>query len=462
MSREGHPRGTGEEKDRERVRARRWISSLSEKPRTQRPRRLSDWINTGQVRKVHSLVDKVYSRKNLALAWEVVRRNGGAGGVDRVSLERFAANLEENLEQLHEELRTQRYEPQPLRRVFIPKAGKRGQLRPLGIPAVRDRVCQQALAQRLVPIFEPDFDNGSFGYRPGRSPHGAMRKIWREIEAGRVWVVDADLRDFFGSVDHMGLMQLVTRRIADGRVLTLIEQMLKAPVLERGRVEPTVRGTPQGGVISPLLANILLTPFDKEMRARGYRLTRYADDWVVTCTTRSEAERALATARRILKALGVTLHREKTRIVHVKHGFEFLGYVVRQGKRPLQLPQHRVKSGARPGALYAQPSERARRKFRDQIRYLTRRKRPVSTAQLIREINPVIRGWGMYYRRAHVRKLFNQFDRWIVRRVWSHRYRRWRNRGWKQYPMRRLRGELGLQSLVAMIPSLEHRRVRSS
>jgi RNA-directed DNA polymerase len=251
---------------------------LSEKPRTQRPRRLSQWINTEQSRKVHSLVDKVYSRKNLALAWGAVLWNRGAAGVDRESLEDFASDLEENLEQLHEELRTQQYEPQPLRRVFIPKAGKKGELRPLGIPAVRDRVCQQALAQRLVPIFEPDFDDSSFGYRLGRSPHDAMRKVWREIRAGRVWVVDADLRDFFGSVDHARLMELVARRISDGRVLRLIEQMLQAPVLEGGRVKPTGRGTPQGGVVSPVLANILLTPFDKEMRARGHQLTRYADD----------------------------------------------------------------------------------------------------------------------------------------------------------------------------------------
>ena len=435
---------------------------MSEKPSPQRPRRLSHWINAGQSRKVHSLVDKVYSRKNLALAWEAVRRNRGAAGVDCQNLEDYASNLEENLERLHEELRMQRYQPQALRRVHIPKAGKKGELRPLGIPAVRDRICQQALAQRLAPIFESDFDDSSYGYRPGRSPHDAMRKIWREVQAGRVWIVDADLKDFFGSVDHTRLMQLVTRRIADGRVLKLIEQMLQAPVLEGGRVTPTTRGTPQGGVVSPLLANVLLTPFDREMRARGYQLTRYADDWVVTCTSREEAERVLAMARGILETLGVILHPEKTRIVHVRHGFEFLGYVVRQGKKPLQLPGHRIKSGARQGALYAQPSEKARRKFKEKIRVLTRRRAPVSTAQLIRDINPVIRGWGTYFRRAHVRKLFNQLDRWIERRIWSHRYRRWRNHGWRQYPTRRLRGELGLQGLVAMIPSIERTRAHSS
>jgi len=430
---------------------------LSEKPRTDRPRRLSHWINAGQERKVHSLVDKVYSRKNLELAWEAVRRNRGAAGVDRESLETFVLNLDENLEQLQQELRTKTYRPQPLRRVYIPKAGKK-ELRPLGIPAVRDRVVQQALTQRLVPIFEPDFDDSSFGYRPKRSPHDAMRKIWRELQAGSVWVVDADLKDFFGSVDHARLMQLVARRVSDGRVLTLIEQMLKTPVLEDGQLHATQRGTPQGGVVSPLLANILLTPFDREMRARGYQLTRFADDWVVTCASKKEAQQALTTARKILETLGVALHPEKTRIVQVGYGFEFLGYVVRQGKRPLRLPQDRIKSGARQGGMYAQPSEKSRRRFKGEIRALTRRRAPVSTAQLIRDLNPVIRGWGMYYRRAHVRRLFNQLDRWIVRRIWSHRYKRWRNRGWKEYPTKRLRGEFGLQSLVAIVPSLERPR----
>ena len=409
---------------------------MSEKPRPQRPRRLSHWINVEQSRKVHSLVDKVYSRKNLALAWKAVRRNRGAAGVDRQSLEDFASNLEENLELLHEELRMKTYKPYALRRVHIPKAGKRGELRPLGIPAVRDRVCQQALAQRLAPIFEPDFDDSSYGYRPGRSPHGAMRKIWSEVQAGRVWIVDADLRDFFGSVDHARLMQLVTRRIADGRVLKLVEQMLEAPVLEGGRVKPTLRGTPQGGVVSPLLANVLLTPFDREMRARGYQLTRYADDWVVTCTTRAKAEEALATARRILETLGVVLHPRMVRDPWAS----WVTHTTKDTRLRVRLRSPAGQEAWRQGALYAQPSEKARRRFKDKIRALRR----------------------MYYRRAHVRKLFNQLDRWIARRIWSHRYKRWRNHGWRQYPTRRLRGELKLQSLVTMIPSIERKRAYSS
>lgn len=439
------------------------ISSLCEKPITQRPRKLSHWLNIGQERKFHSLVDKVYSRKNVELAWEKVRKNGGAGGADKVTIEDFSEELEVNLEQICNELRTDIYKPQVLRRVYIPKAGKKDQLRPLSIPSVRDRIIQQAVTQRLTPIFERDFDESSFGYRPGRSPHDALRKVWREIKADNVWIVDADLRDFFGSVDHTKLMQLVTRWVSDGRVLRLVEQMLKAPVLEGAKLLPTPKGTPQGGVISPLLANILLTPFDKEMRARGYQLTRFADDWVVTCATRSQAEEALRVAHQILKTLGVELHPEKTRIVHISVGFAFLGYVIRQGKKKsFKLPVHKLSSNVRPGGLYARPSDKSLCHFKDKIKALTRRKAPVSLPQLINQINPVIRGWGIYYRRAHIRRLFNRLDRWIVHRIWSYLFKRWRNTGWKTYPERRLYETYGLVNLIAMIPSLERRKVRSS
>jgi RNA-directed DNA polymerase len=253
------------------------ISSGMEKPLCQRPRRLADWLNPDGHRKVHSLVDKVYQPKNLRAAWEKVKANRGSGGIDGQSLEEFEQGLDEHLERLHEELRTDRYQPLPVRRVEIPKAGKPGERRPLGIPAVYDRVCQQAVLNRLEPIFEPVFDDSSFGYRPGRSAKEALRQVWREIEAGAEWIVDADLKDYFGTIDHGKLMTLVARRVADGRVLTLIERMLTAGYRQHGRLFPTPQGTPQGGVGSPLLSNILLTPFDREMRGRGYQLTRYAD-----------------------------------------------------------------------------------------------------------------------------------------------------------------------------------------
>ncbi len=429
-------------------------SSLSEKPRSHWPRRLADWLNPAGSRKVHSLVDKIYKRKNLELAWERVKRNRGAGGIDGQSLAEFEERLDEQLDRLHSELRDNTYAPKPVRRHLISKAGQSGKHRALGIPTIYDRVCQQAMLNRLEPIFEPVFDDANFGYRKERSTKGALRKIWRELEQGYEWVVDADLKDFFGSVDHDKLMTLVNQRVADGRVLRLIERILKAGCYADGVQRPTERGTPQGGVISPLLSNILLTPFDWEMRRKGYRLTRYADDWVVTCRTRAEARAALSVATRILKVLGVPLHAEKTRIVHVCHGFEFLGYKIKRGRRSLQLAADKIRSGARSGCLYAIPREKSIRHFKDQIRRRTRRKAPVSTAELIAQINPVVRGWGNHYCKAHVRKLFNQLDRWIMRRIWSHRFKRWRCAGWKRLPASKLYGELGLVNLVSLIPSL--------
>lgn len=403
------------------------------------------------------MIDKVYQPKNLRVAWDKVKANRGSGGIDGQSIDAFEQDCDAHLHRLHEDLRTDRYQPLPVRRVDIPKVGKPGEWRPLGIPAVIDRVCQQALLNRLEPIFEPLFDDSSFGYRPGRSAKDALRKLWREIEAGAEWIVDADLKDYFGSIDHEKLMTLVAERVADGRVLTLLERMLTAGAMQHGRLFPTTQGTPQGGVVSPLLSNILLTPFDREMRRRGYQLTRYADDWAVTCSSRQEAEAALRCATKILATLGVQLNGRKTRIVHVRRGFAFVGYTIRRGQRALYLPAAKITSKARRGGLYAYPTQKSIDRFKDTVRRKTQRRIPLRTAELIRDLNPVIRGWGEYYKRAHVRRLFNQLDRWIERRLWSHRYRRWRCAGWKTLPIRLLRGELGLVSLIALIPSLAPR-----
>jgi group II intron reverse transcriptase/maturase len=416
-----------------------------------------DWLNPTGEKKVHSLVDKVYKMKNLELAWVKVKRNRGSGGIDGQSLMEFERDLKGNLERLHDQLRTGSYQPQPVMRRLIPKGGQPGKYRPLGIPTVYDRVCQQALMNRLEAIYEPVFDDASFGYRRGRSTQDAMRKIWGELEQGQEWVVDADLKDFFGSADHGKLLELLNQRIADGRVLSLLESMMKAGYLEGKEIHPTERGVPQGGVISPLLSNILLTPFDREMRRKGYQLTRFADDWLVTCRTRHEAQSVLSFAKRILMKLGVVLNEEKTRIVHVNHGFEFLGYKIKRGQRALKLSGEKIKSKTRQGALYAYPRQKSIDHFKDQIRKRTRRKAPLRTRELIDQINPVIRGWGNYYRRSHVRRLFNQLDRWIVRRLWSHRHKRWRNGGWKTLPHAKLYGELGLVSLIHLIPSLNRR-----
>jgi group II intron reverse transcriptase/maturase len=223
-------------------------SSLSEKPRSHGPRRLAEWLNPTGAKKVHSLCDKIYKPKNLVMAWERVKANRGAGGVDGQSIEAFERQLNEQLERLHQELRDDTYQPQPVRQHLIPKAGQPGKHRALGIPTVYDRVCQQAVLNRLEPIFEPVFDEASFGYRKGRSARDALSKIWREIQQGSEWIVDADLRDFFGSADHGKLMTLLNQQIADGRVLGWIERMLNAGCVAEGQRRVTPRGVPQGGV----------------------------------------------------------------------------------------------------------------------------------------------------------------------------------------------------------------------
>ena len=423
-----------------------------------RPRRLVDWINpTGAKKKVHSLIDKVFKRENLKMAWDRVRANKGSGGVDGQSMAAFAVQQNQQLERLHGELKENAYQPLPVRQVPIEKRDKPGEYRLLGIPTIYDRVCQQALLNRLEPIFEPLFDDANFGYRRRRSTKDALRKIWKEIDGGREWIVDADLRDFFGSVDHEKLLTLVAQQVADGRVLRLIRAMLKAGSYGKGRLFPTERGTPQGGVVSPLLSNILLTPFDREMRRKGYQLTRYADDWVVTCKTAAEARAAIDAALQILKQLGVELHPQKTRIVHVQQGFEFLGYKIKRGQKKLRLPESKIRSQLRRGALYAYPREKSIRRFMDQVRQRTKRNVPLKTKELIEELNPLLRGWGEYYKRAHVRRLFHRLDGWIVRRIWSHRYKRWRNSGWKRLPAPTLYGEHGLVNLIGLIPSVASR-----
>src|SRR5437588_4606034 len=229
---------------------------MSEIPVHSRPRRLVDWINPTGARKAHSLIDKVYQRKNLEKAWEMVKANRGSGGVDGQSLEGFAAQLDHQLDRWHRELKDDVYRPQPVRQVQIPKAGKPGEFRTLGIPTIYDRVCQQALLNRLEPIFEPVFDEANFGYRRGRSTKDAMRKIWKEIQGAREWIVDADLKDFFGSVDHEKLLTTVAQQVADSRVLRLIQAMLKAGSYGKGRLFPSERGTPQGSVGTPLTQKV--------------------------------------------------------------------------------------------------------------------------------------------------------------------------------------------------------------
>ena len=417
---------------------------------------VTEKVSTGVKLKVHSLIDKVYHPTNLQMAWVKVKANKGAGGIDGICIGEFEKVAEEQLKSLHKNLKEESCNPLPVKRIYIPKRGKPKEKRPLGIPTVRDRVCQQALKNRLEPIFEATFNNCSFGYRPERSPHHAMRKIWQEIKQGNHWIVDADLSNYFGTVNHIKLIDMVAQKVSDGRILKLIAKMLEAGYIDKKCRFETKVGTPQGSVISPLLSNIYLTPFDNAMTDKGFKLTRFADDWLITCKSRSEAEKALEAAKQELAKLGLALNQNKTRITNIKWGFEFLGYKVKQGKG-LKLAKSKIKTTVNSLNLYAFPSDKSIKRFMDIIRQRTKRKIPLTLKEIVENINPVIRGWGNYYHKANVRKLFNRLDRWVIRRIWSHKYKRWRNTGWKKYPTKRLYAEFGLVNLIQLIPGLKRR-----
>ena len=311
-------------------------------------------------RKWHSLADKVYAPRNLALAWERVKANGGAPGKDGITVQQYAEHAEEWLPELAADLRAKTYRPQPVRRVYIPKSG--GGKRPLGIPTIRDRIVQQALLQVLGPIFEAKFSRRSHGFRPGKGCVTALTVVDRAVRAGYEWVVDADLQSFFDTVDHERLLTALNEEIADGTVLRLIRRILTAGVIlpETNAVEPTELGTPQGGPLSPLLANVYLHRFDVAMEAAGIGLVRYADDFVLFAKSESEAEAALALASQVLEGqLGLRLHPEKTQVVSLDQGFDFLGF--RYFRDPVPGARRPPKEGGAPeiGATLSRNGPRA-------------------------------------------------------------------------------------------------------
>ena len=277
--------------------------------------------------------------------------------------------------------------------------------------------------------------------------------MWRESDAGAEWSVDADLPDYGGTLDHDTRRPLVAPRVADGGVRTRLAQRRTAGSRDQGRRVPTPQGPPPGGGRSPGLRHRLLTPCDRELRRRGYPLPRYADDGAITCRSRREAEAAWRIACTMLARRGVPVNPQKPRSVHVRHGVAGLGYTITRGSRGRGLPPATIRSGARRGDRAPDPTQQSVDRFTDARRRKTRRRMPLRTAELIRERNPGMRGWGAYDTRAHVRRLFKHLDRWGVRRLGSHRPTRWRCPGGKTLPMRRLRGELGLVRLVSLLPS---------
>ena len=343
------------------------------------------------------LWDKVLSERNLQAAFWAVWRNEGAPGVDGQTVKQFDEHAETELARLREELHTKRYRRQAARRVWIPKPGTT-EKRPLGIPAVRDRSVEGAVRNVLEPIFERDFAEHSYGFRPGRGCREAVGRVEELLSQGHVWCVDADLKSYFDTIPHERLMALVKQRIVDGSVLDLLEQCLKAGVLEELQGwQPTERGTPQGAVISPLLANLYLNPLDHEVAGRGWAMVRYADDFVVLCRTKEQAETVLAFLREWTARAGLTLHPTKTRIVNaVGEGFDFLGWHFRGGKK--------------------WPRKKSLQKLQEKMRPLTRRTNGRSLSEIIAKANPILRGWYGYFRQSHRTGLSGP-DGWLRRRL---------------------------------------------
>ena len=344
-----------------------------------------------------SLVDKAIRPTTLEAAWRKVERNKGAAGVDGQGIERFAAGAERYLTELHENLKNGSYRPSPVKRVDIPKGG--GQTRPLGIPTIKDRIVQTALKMTIEPIFEVQFRPGSYGFRPGRSCKDALREVDRLLKEGFTHVVDADLKSYFDTIPHDRLMARVGETISDGRVLTMIDGFLRQEIMSgMARWLPTT-GTPQGAVLSPLLANIYLHPLDLLMEQNGGRMVRYADDFVILCQTEAEAIAALREVKAWTTANGLTLHPDKTRIVDSRQpgqGFEFLGYRFEAGRRLV-----------RKKSLIA---------VKDKVRAKTIRSRGDSLARIVADLNPALRGWFGYFKHAAPFQL-RGLDRFVRRRL---------------------------------------------
>lgn len=349
-------------------------------------------------RRYYSLIDKVYDLRNLNRAWEAVKRNKGAAGVDQMTVAQFEKNLEQYLVRLHLKLRDGTYKPPPVRRVYIDKAD--GSKRPLGIPAVADRVVQMATVQVLTPIFEAVFLPCSHGFRKGYSTRTAIVMVEEYRRQGFRWVVDVDFKSYFDTLDHEVLMRKVKERVTDGGILGLIRSWLTAGVMSEGNLTYQTTGTPQGGVISPLLANIYLHSLDLALTKWGYKVVRYADDLVVLCRSQNKAKTALGLLKQLAEGeLQLTLHPGKTRITRFYEGFDFLGFTFKG--------QHRV------------ARKRNLEKFKDKVRELTPRQTHRNLPEVIADLNPVIRGWGNYFRHGHMKGRFETLDQWIRMRLRS-------------------------------------------
>jgi RNA-directed DNA polymerase len=397
--------------------------------------------------KWYSLMDKVWKLENLQSAAQQVRKNNGAAGVDGLSCEGYFKAGRLRLERLQGKLKNGTYQPAPVKRVWIPKLGSK-ELRPLGVPTVEGRLVETAVRNVIEPIFEHTFAEHSYGFRPGRGAKDALRRVDQMLKAGKVWVVDADLKAYFDTIPQEKLMKLLEEQIADSAVLELIRKMLQQGVMETGKGwQPTEKGTPQGAVVSPLLANVYLNPLDHLMARQDKQMVRYADDFVVLCDHQQEAQEVLERLRQWTEAAGLMLHPIKTRIVDASQrgGFDFLGYHFERGHR--------------------WPRQKSLDKFREAIRQKTRRCDPRPLKQMVANVNRTLKGWFGYFQHS-VKNVFPREDQWVRQRLRTVLRRRHKGRG-------RARGrdhqrwpnayfvDLGLFSLAIARGQASHARLRA-
>ena len=361
---------------------------------------------TGMKKVYYSLYDRLLRYENLSSAFKKVRSAKGAAGIDGVCLKDFAERLKDNLEILLEELREKRYRPLPVKRVEIPKPG--GGKRMLGIPSVRDRVVQQALLEILQPIFETDFHPSSYGYRPGRSCHQAISKATMFMRKyARHWIVDMDLSKCFDTFKHDLIIAAFRKRVVDGSILRLLEMFLKSGVMTEEGWRASEVGSPQGGVISPLIANVYLNEFDQFMMRRKHRIVRYADDILVFCKSRKGAVNALKVATDYLESvLKLTLNLGKTHVAQAQTGVKFLGVVIRTNTTAIQAEKVAL--------------------FKEKVKRITRRNSPVNLEKVIADLNPVLRGFGNYFRIANCKMEFHKLSGWIRRRLRAKQLSLWK------------------------------------
>jgi len=378
--------------------------------------------------KVHSLTGRI-TPDLMRKAFQAVKQNRGAAGVDKVSIQMFAANLEENLTALMRELKTGTFKPLPLRRVYIPKGPGTTKQRPLGIPVVRDRVAQEVSRRLLAPIFEPQFHENSYGFIPRRNCHQAIEKVLELHREGRLTVLDADIQGFFDNLSHRTIMAAVAAEVADGNILRLVERFLTAGVMESGAFQRTTVGTPQGGVISPLLANIVLNRLDWRLHQAGYRFVRYADDFVVLCQNDQQAQEALGLVRQVLEGeLGLTLSPEKTKITTYGKGYDFLGFHLSSRSRRMR--------------------EKSVQKFKAKVRELTERHHNLDRT-MIEKLNRVIRGTANYFAVgfATCRWMFQKLDSWVRMRLRAMKLKRKNYNDNRKLRVGFFRRQLGLLTL---------------